>query len=103
MDEVCDALNDAVTDMRELLNLRTDAEVDYKLANYRAFREAEGTVEDRKAEAFLTTGERYRQWQKADNVVRVGWAYITALRERLGKLRTEEATERELAGSGRHP
>jgi hypothetical protein len=103
MDGVCDALDQAVKDLRRHLDTCTDAEVDYKLDNYRIYREAGGTVDDRKAEAFLATAVRYRVWKKAENLVKVQWAHLGALKERLGKLRTEEATERELSGTGRHP
>jgi hypothetical protein len=103
MDVACDNLENAVKALEELDLARIDAEGRYRSEDARAYREAMGSVEDRKRAAWLEAERLWRDWQKAESAIRLQNAYIRVLERRFEKARTEETTERALAGSGRHP
>jgi hypothetical protein len=103
MDVACDNLENAVRRLEPLDLARIEAEGEYRSADARAYRDAMGPVEDRKRAAWLDAYPLWKTWQKAESAIRLQNAYIRVLERRFDKARTEETTERTLAGSGRHP
>lgn len=103
MDRACDNLQKAVEALEALDLARIEAEGEYRSADARAYRDAMGPIEDRKRAAWLDAYGAWKAWQKAESAIRLQNAYIRVLERRFEKARTEETTERTLAGSGRHP
>lgn len=103
MDVACDNLEAAVRKLEELDLTRIEAEGAYRSEDARAYRNAMGSVEDRKRVAWQDAYQLWKTWQKAESAIRLQNAYIRVLERRFEKARTEETTERTLAGSGRHP
>lgn len=96
-------LDKAVDDLATLELTSVDAEGDYKLAYSRAFREAAGSVEDRKQQATEATDEKWRVYGKAAAAVRIQREHIKALHARIDVGRTLQSTakaELQLAGAG---
>lgn len=103
MDVACDNLEAAVKRLEPLDLARIEAEGEYRSADARAYRDSMGSIEDRKRAAWLDARPLWDAWQKAESAIRLQNAYIRVLERRFDKARTEETTERTLAGSGRHP
>ncbi|NJP24404.1 hypothetical protein FLW53_09350 [Microbispora sp. SCL1-1] len=99
-------LDKAVEELGKAELEAVDAEADYKVAYSKAFREAEGPVEDRKQIATAQTDDLFRVWGKAVAVVRLQREHIKALHARIDVGRTIQSTARAemaLAGSGVTP
>lgn len=99
-------LDDAVKTLGELEQTAVEAEGDYKVAFARAFREASGSVEDRKQAAVESTDDLWRVYGKAAAAVRLQREHIKALHARIDVGRTIQSTARAemaLAGSGVTP
>lgn len=103
MDRACDNLENAVKKLEELDLARIEAEGTFRSADARAYRDSMGSIEDRKRAAWLDAYDLWKTWQRAESAIRLQNAYIRVLERRFEKARTEETTERTLAGSGRHP
>jgi outer membrane protein TolC len=73
----------AVNKLRELDETRVQAEADFKSAFARAFREASGSVEDRKQQAWLEADKLWRIWSLAESAVKMQQAHIKALHARV--------------------
>ncbi|WP_304455917.1 hypothetical protein [Nocardiopsis sp. YSL2] len=76
-------LDKAVAKLGELDAVRIAAEGDYKLAYSRAFRNASGSVEDRKQQATETCDALWRTWSLAESTVAVQKAHLRALHARV--------------------
>jgi len=87
-------LDDAVRRLGELEEIAVDAEADYKVAFSRAFREASGSVEDRKQIAAAQTDHEFRVYGKAAAAVRLQREAIKALHARIDVGRTLQSTAR---------
>lgn len=97
-------LDHAVEDLRRLEEISVDAESDYKLAWARAYQEAVGSVEARKAAATIACDSLFRTWRKAEAAVGAQKAHIRALHTRIDVGRTIQATARsEMALGGLIP
>ncbi len=94
-------LDDAVTKMADLEFIAVEAEGDFKVAFSHAFREAAGSVEDRKQTAVVETDRLWRIYGKAAAAVRLQKEHIKALHARIDVGRTIQSTARaemQLAG-----
>jgi hypothetical protein len=87
-------LDEAVKRMGELEELAVDAEADYKVAFSREFRDAVGSVEDRKQIATANTLDRFRVHGKAAAAVHLQKEHIKALHARIDVGRTIQSTAR---------
>lgn len=87
-------LDDAVKRLGELEEIAVDAEGDYKVAFSRTFREAAGSVEDRKQIATDATDSLWRVYGKAAAAVRLQKEVIKALHARIDVGRTLQSTAR---------
>jgi hypothetical protein len=81
--EIARELTASVNKMRELDEIRVHSEGDYKSAFAKAFREATGSVEDRKQQAWLETDGLWRTWSLAESAVKMQQAHIKALHTRV--------------------
>ncbi|MEV0994593.1 hypothetical protein [Nonomuraea sp. NPDC050202] len=94
-------LDEAVKTLGELELTGVEAEGDFKVAFANAFREAAGSVEDRKQIATVQTDELWRVHGKAAAAVRLQKEHIKALHARIDVGRTIQSTvraEMQLAG-----
>jgi hypothetical protein len=99
-------LDKAVKAMGEYEVVAVDAEGDFKVKYARVFREAAGSVEDRKQIAILDCDAEWRIWGKAAGLVRLQREHIRALHARIDVGRTLASTVRaevSLARSGVTP
>jgi hypothetical protein len=99
-------LDEAVTKLGELEEIAVDAEGDYKVAFSHAFRDAAGSVEDRKQVAAAQTDMQWRVYGKAAAAVRLQKEHVKALHARIDVGRTIQSTVRAeiaLAGAGVTP
>ncbi len=87
-------LDDAVKKLGELEEAAVDAEADYKVDFSRQFREAAGSVEDRKQIATANTDRQFRIYGKAAAAVRLQKEHIKALHARIDVGRTIQSTAR---------
>ncbi|MFI7691719.1 hypothetical protein ACIBQ6_21810 [Nonomuraea sp. NPDC049655] len=94
-------LDDAVKKLGEYEEAAVDAEGEYKVAFSRAFRAAQGGVEERKQLATAETDDLWRIWGKAAALVRLQKEHVKALHARIDVGRTIQSTARaemQLAG-----
>lgn len=91
-------LDKAVERLAELEVRAIDAERDYKVAFAREFREAAGSVEDRRQAATEKTADLWRTCGLAASAVRLQKEHIKALHARLDVGRTLSANARAEAG-----
>lgn len=94
-------LDEAVTKMADLEFIAVEAEGDYKVEFARAFRDAIGSVEERKQGATIQTDQLWRIYGKAAAAVRLQKEHIRALHARIDVGRTIQSTARaemQLAG-----
>lgn len=87
-------LDKAVDELASLEMTAVDAEGDYKVAFSRAFRDGDGSVEDRKQNAVAATDVLWRIWGKAAAAVRLQREHIRALSTRIDVGRTIQSTAR---------
>lgn len=83
LSELSRELSPAVNELRRLDEIRVHAEGDFKSAFARAFREATGSVEDRKQQAWLEADGLWRTWSLAESAVKMQQAHIKALHARV--------------------
>lgn len=94
-------LDDAVTKMADLEFIAVEAEGDFKVAFAHAFRDATGSIEDRKQVALIATDQLWRIYGKAAAAVRLQKEHLRALHARIDVGRTIQSTARaemQLAG-----
>lgn len=97
-------LDEAVRRLGELEEIAVDAEGDFKVAFSKAFRAAEGSVEDRKQIATAQTDTEWRVYGKAAAAVRLQKEQVKALHARIDVGRTIQSTARaEMALAGLTP
>lgn len=87
-------LDEAVRTLGELEQTAVEAEGDYKVKFSRVFREAVGSVEDRKQIATAECDAEWRTWGKAAAAVRLQKELIKALHARIDVGRTLASTAR---------
>lgn len=76
-------LTAAVADLRRLDEIRVHAEGDFKAAFARAFRNASGSAEARKQDAWLACERLWRTWSLAESATKMQQAHIRALHARV--------------------
>lgn len=81
--ELSRELAPAVNRLRELDEIRVHASADYKSAFAKAYREAVGSVEDRKQQAWLKCDGLWRTQELAESAVKMQQAHIKALHTRV--------------------
>lgn len=81
--EISRELAPAVNELRKLDEIRVHAEADFKSKFARVFREASGSVEDRKQQAWLEADGLWRTWSLAESAVKMQQAHIKALHTRV--------------------
>lgn len=81
-------LDNAVNKLGELEQTAVEAEGDYKVKFSRIFREASGSVEDRKQIAVAECDAEWRTWGKAAAAVRLQKELVRALHARIDVGRT---------------
>ncbi|WP_433520069.1 hypothetical protein ACQP2T_63755 (plasmid) [Nonomuraea sp. CA-143628] len=94
-------LDEAVNKLADLEFIAVEAEGDFKVAFAGCFREAVGSVEDRKQIAITQTDTLWRTFGKAAAAVRLQKEHIKALHARIDVGRTIQSTARaemQLAG-----
>jgi hypothetical protein len=94
-------LDDGVNKLADLEFIAVEAEGDFKVAFAAAFRDAVGSVEDRKQAAVMSTDQLWRVFGKAAAAVRLQKEHIRALHARIDVGRTIQSTARaemQLAG-----
>ncbi|RSN12860.1 hypothetical protein DMB42_11830 [Nonomuraea sp. WAC 01424] len=87
-------LDDAVNKLADLEFLAIEAEGEFKVAFAKAFREATGSVEDRKQVAVMQTDPLWRTHEKGAAAVRLQKEHIKALHARIDVGRTIQSTAR---------
>lgn len=87
-------LDEAVAEMGRLEEIAVEAEGAYRVAYAKAFRGAEGPVEDRKQAAVLAARNEWQRWGKAAAAVRLQREHIRALHARIDVGRTLQSTAR---------
>lgn len=81
--EISRELAPAVNELRRLDEMRVHSEGDFKSAFARAFKDASGSVEDRKQQAWLEADGLWRTWSLAESAVKMQQAHIKALHTRV--------------------
>lgn len=89
-------LEGAIRALGELEELAVDAEGDYKSAFSREFRDALGSIEDRKQAAQAQTDALWRTWGKAAAAVRMQRESLKALHARIDIGRTMASRDKAL-------
>lgn len=87
-------LDAAVRKLAEFEEISVDTEGDYKVKYSRTFREAAGSVEDRKQIAVAACDQEWRTWGKAAAAVRLQKEHVRALHARIDVGRTLASTVR---------
>lgn len=96
----------AVTELSRLDQERIHSEADYKAEFARVFREATGSVEDRKQQAVLACNELWRVWSLAESAVKMQQHHLKALHARVDVGRSifsAQKAEMAFANSGATP
>jgi hypothetical protein len=83
LSELSSELSPAVRELRRLDEIRVHSEADFKSRFAKAFREASGSVEDRKQQAWLEADALWRTWSLAESAVKMQQAHIKALHTRV--------------------
>lgn len=94
-------LDDGVNKMADLEFIAVEAEGDFKVAFAHAFKDAVGSIEDRKQLALIETDQLWRIHGKAAAAVRLQKEHLRALHARIDVGRTIQSTARaemQLAG-----
>jgi hypothetical protein len=89
-------LGKEITRLGALEGIAVDAEGDFKVAYSKVFRNAEGSVEDRKQAAICETDILWRTWGKAAAAVRIQRESLKALHARIEIGRTMVSREKAL-------
>ncbi|MBB4931794.1 putative coiled-coil protein SlyX [Lipingzhangella halophila] len=76
-------LDMAVRRLNELDQQRIEAEGAYKVAEARAFRDSEGSMELRKRQSVLECAELWREWQSAEALVKAQQQHLRALHSKI--------------------
>jgi hypothetical protein len=87
-------LDTAVKTLSELEETAVDVEGDFKVAFAKAFRNGQGSVEDRKQQAVEDCDQLWRMWGKAASAVRIQKEHVKALHARIDVGRTLASTVR---------
>lgn len=90
-------LSTEIGNLADYESAAVDAEGEFRRAYAEAFREATGTLEDRKQQAILATGKPWREWGLAAAVVRRQRESLRALHARIDIGRTMASREKALA------